>query len=220
MTEPTRKKRSFLLYIVGGFLLVAAIAVIGNVISNMADKPVKKERKIQTVTLAPPPPPPPPPPKVEKPPEPEPEQKLEEQAEPEPEKLPDIPDEAPPRDLGLDAEGSAGSDGFGLAARKGGTGLFGGGSGNPFAWYGNLIKNDLVSLLSEKDALRRKGYTVIVKFWVKPDGTIERFELARGSNDNEIDELLHKTLSLYRKTNETPPPGMQQPIKLKIISSS
>ncbi len=117
--------------------------------------------------------------------------------------------------------GGAGGDGQAvLRPHKGGKGLFGGGGGgNPYAWYGNIIKNDLVSLLSEKDALRRKGYTAIVKFWVKADGSIERFELARGSNDNDIDELLQKTISHYRKINEAPPPGMQQPIKLKITSS-
>jgi protein TonB len=107
--------------------------------------------------------------------------------EPEPEPEPEpMPDEAPARDLGLDADGSAGSDGFGLAARKGGTGLFGG--GNPFAWYGGIIKNDIVNLLSNYEQLRRKGYTAIVKIWLRTDGSIERFELSRGSNDAEIDQ--------------------------------
>ncbi|WP_052700215.1 hypothetical protein [Methylocucumis oryzae] len=84
---------------------------------------------------------PPPPPKVEKPPEPEVKNEVE-QPEPEPEEpLPDVADEPPPGDLGLDAEGTAGSDGFGLAARKGGRGLLGGGGGgDPYAWYGGLIK--------------------------------------------------------------------------------
>lgn len=219
MTQPAKKTRTYLPFVISGLFLFGTIALVIHFIGQLEDKPQKRERKIQTVTLAPlPPPPPPPQQKIEKPPEPE-EQKIEEQAEPEPERLPDVPEEAAPRDLGLDAEGSAGSDGFGLAARKGGKGLFGGGGGNPYAWYGNLIKNDLVSLLSEKDALRRKGYTAIVKFWVKADGSIERFELARGSNDNDIDELLQKTISHYHKINEAPPPGMQQPIKLKITSS-
>ena len=195
---------------------MASIALGMHLIKKMENKPEKKVRKIQTVTLAPPPPPPP---KMEKPPEPEPEQKIEEQAQPEPEKLPDVPEQAPPRDLGLDAEGSFGSDGFGLAARKGGQGLFGGGSGNPFAWYGNLIKNDLAALLSGKDDLRRKGYTAVLKLWVEADGSIKRFELARGSNDQEIDGLLNKVISQYQKINEPPPPGLEQPIKLKITSN-
>lgn len=210
--------RAYLPLIIGALILLGAVGLIVHFISTMEDKPKKKERAIQAVTLTPPPPPPPPPPKVEPPPPQEPEQKIEEQAEPEPEKLPDVPDEAPPRDLGLDAEGAAGSDSFGLAARKGGNGLFGGGGGNPFAWYGNLIKNDLVALLSEKDDLRRKGYTAILKLWVEPDGSIKKIELARGSNDAAIDDLLIKTISKYQKINQSPPPGMGQPIKLKITS--
>jgi periplasmic protein TonB len=217
MAENSNPKR-FIPVLIGVLILAGIVALIVHLVGKMESRPEKKERKIQTVTLAPPPPPPPPP-KIEKPPEPEPEQKLEEQAEPEPEKLPDVPDEAPPRDLGLDAEGTAGSDGFGLAARKGGTGLFGGGSGNPFAWYGNLVKNDLVALLSEKDDLRRKGYTAILKLWVEADGSIKRFELARGSNDKDIDELLHQMIGRYQKIQEPPPPGLQQPIKLKICSN-
>ncbi len=217
MAEKSMKFRAWVPFIIGGLVLIGAIVLMVHLISKMQDKPEKKERKIQTVTLAPPPPPPPPP-KIEKLPEPEPEQKIEKQAEPEAEKLPDAPEEAPPRDLGLDTEGAAGSDGFGLAARKGGNGLFGGGGGSPFAWYGNLVKNDLVAMLSEKDILRRKGYTAILKLWVKNDGSIDRYELARGSNDSEIDELLNRTISQYRKINEPPPPDMEQPIKLKIIS--
>ena len=131
--------------------------------------------------------------------------------------MPDVADEAPPGDLGLDAEGSAGSDAFGLAARKGGRGLFGGG-GNPFAWYGNIIKNDLMDLLAEREDLRRKGYTAILKLWVEPDGKIKRYELAKGSNDPQIDELLAKEIGKYNKIKEPPPAGMEQPIKLKITS--
>ena len=219
MADSSRRFRRYVPVLIGGLILMASIALGMHLIKKMENKPGKKERKIQTVTLAPPPPPPPPPPKIEKPPEPEPEQKIEEQAEPEPEKLPDVPEQAPPRDLGLDAEGSAGSDGFGLAARKGGQGLFGGGSGNPFAWYGNLIKHDLVALLSGKDDLRRKGYTAVLKLWVEADGSIKHFELAKGSNDENIDKLLGQVIAQYQRINEPPPPGLEQPIKLKITSN-
>jgi protein TonB len=189
------------------------VKVIG---SFVEEKPDKHEKKIQPITLLKPPPPPPPPPKVEKPPEPEIKEKIEE-PEPDPEPLPDTPDEAPARDLGLDAEGTAGSDGFGLSARKGGTGLFGGG-GSPFGAYGSLVKNDILSLLSNRDELRRKGYTAIVKLWLKPDGSVERIELSKGSNDAEIDEIISRSLDKLKKISESPPPGMPQPIKLKISS--
>ncbi|MGZ4959660.1 MAG: energy transducer TonB family protein [Methylomonas sp.] len=203
--------------IIGGLLIVVATYFIVKSISDLlGQKPAKNEKKIQPITLMKPPPPPPPPPKVETPPPPEVKQKIEE-PEPEPEPMPDTPpDEAPARDLGLDAEGSAGSDGFGLAARKGGNGLFGG--GNPFAYYGNLVKNDILKELNNHNELRRKGYTVIVKIWLSADGAVERFEMAKGSNDAEIDEILSRSLDKFKKVAEPPPPGMQQPIKLKISS--
>lgn len=215
----SRKKhlRVYVPRIIGGLLAALAIFYVVKVIVGFInEKPARSEKKIQPITLMKPPPPPPPPPKVEKPPEPEIKEKIEE-PEPEPEPMPDTPpDEAPARDLGLDAEGSAGSDGFGLAARKGGNGLFGG--GNPFAYYGGLVKNDILNLLSSHDELRRKGYTAIVKVWLKSDGSVERIELSKGSNDAEIDEILSRSLDKLKKVAEPPPPGMQQPIKLKISS--
>jgi protein TonB len=133
--------------------------------------------------------------------------------------MPDVADEPPPGDLGLDAEGSAGSDGFGLAARKGGKGLLGGGGGgDPYAWYGTIIKNDILDILSEHEELRRKGYTAIIKLWLDTDGTVQRFELAKGSNDSEIDGLINQLVSRYKKVNEPLPPGMEQPLKLRISS--
>ncbi len=214
------QKKHFRVYvprIIGGLLVVLAIFYVVKVIVGFInEKPAKNEKKIQPITLMKPPPPPPPPPKVEKPPEPEIKEKIEE-PEPEPEPMPDTPpDEAPARDLGLDAEGTAGSDGFGLAARKGGNGLFGG--GNPFAYYGGLVKNEILRELSNHDELRRKGYTAIVKVWLKSDGSVERIEMAKGSNDAEIDQILSRSLDKLKKVAEPPPPGMQQPIKLKISS--
>jgi protein TonB len=214
------QKKHFRVYIpriIGGLLAALAIFYVVKVIVGFInEKPARSEKKIQPITLMKPPPPPPPPPKVEKPPEPEIKEKIPE-PEPEPEPMPETPpDEAPARDLGLDAEGTAGSDGFGLAARKGGNGLFGG--GNPFAYYGGLVKNDILNLLNNHDELRRKGYTAIVKVWLKADGAIERIELTKGSNDAEIDEILSRSLDKLKKVAEPPPPGMQQPIKLKISS--
>jgi protein TonB len=219
------KKHPFLRYLptlIGGVIVITVIGFIIYFISTVDKKPDKKERKIQAISLTKPPPPPPPPPKVERLPEPPPEaEKLNEpppEPENEPEPLPDVA-EAPPGDLGLDAEGSAGSDGFGLVGRKGGTGLLGGGGGgNPYAWYGNIIKSDILSLLSDREELRRKGYTAVVKLWVEADGSIKQFDLVRGSNDAEIDDLLARLLGKYKKINEPPPPGMEQPIKLKITS--
>lgn len=210
--------RVYLPKIIGGLILLVAIVYVVKVISGfIGEKPVRHEKKIQPVTLFKPPPPPPPPPKVEPPPpEPEVEKINEPEPEPEPEPLPDVPDEQPVGDTGLDAEGTAGSDAFGLVGHKGGRGLLGG--GNPYAWYAGTIKDSLLDIFSGHDELRRKGYTAIVKIWLSPDGSVTRYELARGSNDPEIDNLLTKLLAKFRKANEAPPEGMEQPIKLKISS--
>ena len=214
-----KKQRIFSPKVLGGIVVVALLGLMVYFVSGLkGDKKEKVEKKPQQVTLVKPPPPPPPPPKVEKPPEP-PKEKIEEpepEPEPEPEEpVPDV-DEAPPGDLGLDAEGGAGSDGFGLVGRKGGRGLFGGGGGSPFARYGKMAANEIREVLSENEKLRRKGYTAVGKLWLEPDGTVKKIELAGGRNDPDIDELLNRTLSKLKKVNEPPPPQMEQPIKFKI----
>jgi len=199
--------------IIGGLILVVAIVYVVKIIGSFIDEAPKHEKKIQPITLLAPPPPPPPPPKVEPPP---PEPEVEKIEEPEPEPLPDVPDQQPAGDTGLDAEGTAGSDAFGMVGRKGGRGLLGG--GNPYAWYAGTIKDSLVDILSEHDELRKKSYSAVVKIWLNPDGTVTRYELAKGSNDPDIDKLLDKLLAKFSKASEAPPAGMEQPVKLKISS--
>lgn len=201
--------------IIGGLILLVAIGYVVKIIGRFIDEAPKHEKKIQPITILAPPPPPPPPPKVEPPP-PEPEMEKIEEPQLEPEPLPDVPDQQPAGDTGLDAEGTAGSDAFGLVGHKGGKGLLGG--GNPNAWYAGTIKASLVDILSEHDELRKKSYSAVVKIWLNPDGTVTRFELAKGSNDPDIDKLLDRLLGKFKKASEVPPPGMEQPIKFKISS--
>src|SRR5919106_371745 len=96
-------------------VVVVALGLIWFIRDMMKEKADEPKRMVaQTVKLIRPPPPPPEPP----PPPPPPEEKIE---EPLPQDAPEEtpPDEAPPAEqLGLDAEGVAGADGFGLAARK------------------------------------------------------------------------------------------------------
>lgn len=210
--------RTNALKIIGGLVLLAGIAYVVKVIIDLSsEKPVKHEKKIQTIDLVKPPPPPPPPPKVEPPP-PEPEMEKLNEPEPEPEPIPDVPDQQPAGDTGLDAEGTAGTDAFGLAAKKGGRGLLGGGGGDPNVIYAGSIKESLLDILSEHDELRSKSYSAVIKVWLNTDGTVTKFELSRGSNDAEIDKLLNKLVSKFKKAKDAPPPGLVQPIKLKISS--
>jgi periplasmic protein TonB len=203
--------------VISAALIYFMIHFILGLINSKAGKP---EKKIQPVTILKPPPPPPPPPKTEPPPPPEVKQKIEE-PEPEPEEvkpLPDTPDDAPAKDLGLDAEGTAGSDAFGLAAHKGGTGLFGGGGGDPHMHFAASVKNEIEALLAGHDELKRKSYSASVKIRFKSDGSVEDIELIRGSNDPEIDDILSRVLSKYRQAGQQLPAGMKPSIKFKISS--
>ena len=210
-----QKIKGYLPKIIGGVILLVAIIYVFKIIGSFVSQPpVKHEKKIMPIELFKPPPPPPPPPKVDKIPEPEVENI--EEPEPEPEPLPDVPDQQPAADTGLDAEGTAGSDAFGMVGRKGGRGLLGG--GDPNAWYAGSIKDSLVEILSEHDELRKKSFSAHIKIWMNPDGSVLRYEMSRSSNDDGIDKLLHKLVSQFKKAKEAPPPGMKQPIKLKISS--
>ncbi len=203
-----------------GVLLVLIIAAAIYYLQGQFEKPAQTKKQVQQIVVVQPPPPPPPP-KVEEPPEPP---KIEEkiepvdpEPEPEPENLPDVDDADAPAgdDLGLDADGSAGSDGFGLVARKGGKGLL---SGNPNAWYGNIIKNQMLDLLSNREELRRTRYSATVRLWVGREGNVKRFELVKSSNDPEVDQSLQFTLAKLKRINQAPPVGMTQPIELRITS--
>ena len=202
--------------LLGGLALLAIFAVIGwFIVGSLKGSKAPEPPKVQEISLVQPPPPPPPPPKVEEPPPPE---QVIEEPKPEPEPVAeDAPaDEAMPGDeLGLDAEGGAGSDGFGLRGKKGGRGLIGGGDRN--RWYAGVLQRELQSLLSNNSQARGDKYSVVVKLWITDEGRVERFELLDSTGDNDSDTALRNTLrDLHLK--DTPPADMPQPVKLRIVS--
>ncbi len=170
--------------------------------------------KVQEISLVQPPPPPPPPPKVEEPPPKEEVSVPEQKADPVPDKA--AADDTPPsEDLGLDAEGVAGSDGFGLAAHKGGRGIIGGGDRN--RWYAGLFQRDLQDRLANDDAARGAKYAVVAKIWIKEDGSVEKFELVGSAGNPKIDAALARALAALHMT-EARPKDMPQPLKLRVAS--
>lgn len=172
-----------------------------------------KRPTAQVVKLIRPPPPPPEPP----PPPPPPEEKIE---EPLPQ---ETPEEAPPEEsqaaeqLGLDAEGVAGADGFGLAARKGGRDLVGTGTA-VFAWYTSSLKDRILEFLSEDERIRKGKYQVTVSVWVRKDGSIEQIKLRSTSGDKQLDQAIEQTLLSMQRAQEAPPLEMPQPVTLRIVS--
>lgn len=154
--------------------------------------------------LPPPPPPPPPEEKVDVP-------------EPQDEPEPTPSDEPPPSEqLGLDADGSAGADGFGLAARKGGRDLLASG-GSAYTWYGGLLKNEILDQLQQDQRTRAGAYTVGIRLWVRQDGSIERVTLTQSSGDKERDRAIEAAAGRIRVA-QGPPSDMPQPVTLRIVS--
>lgn len=192
---------------VGGLL---AWLVLGSLDDGPANAPKKTIQQVQIIR------PPPPPPEVEPPPPPEPEVDV---PEPEPEPPVAENDEPPPGEqLGLDADGVAGSDAFGLAARKGGRDLLASGSDGRFAWYGNLVKNDIMERLAEVKEIRQDRYSIVVRLWLAPDGRVQQFKLASSTGDAELDRQLLSALGALGRISETPPAGLPQPVRVRIVS--
>jgi protein TonB len=198
-----------------GGAAIVALVVLGLVwlIRSFQDKPDEPKRQtVQTVQIVRPPPPP------QEPPPPPPEEKIE---EPLPQDTPEEapPDEAAPAEqLGLDAEGVAGSDGFGLAARKGGQGL--GLGGAAFAWYTALLKDSILDALSADERLRKGTYQLTVRVWLTSGGEIERIKLASTSGDRTLDAAIEDALGKLGRVREPPPLEMPQPVTLRIVSRS
>jgi periplasmic protein TonB len=191
----------------GGIIVLVVVLVVYFVHKNInSEDPPKKN--IQQVTLIMPPPPPQ---EIQKQPEPEQEEvKIEE-----PEPVPEMPSDTPPGDaLGMDADGAAGADGFGLAARKG-RGLLEGGR---FAWYGNLLQRAIHDALGKTEGVKAQAYTIVVNVWVAPSGKVNKVVLLNSTGSKSIDETIETALRKEIVLGEIPPADLPQPIRLRVIS--
>lgn len=215
-------KTRFVRWIPGVAITLAVMLAVGLVYylkTWLGEDTVQAKKLVQQITLLTPPPPPPPP-KVDEPPPPEVEEKVElPEPEPLPEDLPEQADEAPPGEqLGLDAEGGAGGDGFGLTGNKGGRALLGGNGGGAEAWYKRMLGQELQSLLNGHDAVRKRRYSAIVNLWLDAGGRIERVELMKSTGDKELDRALKTALADIERVRQPPPTGTEQPVRLRVVS--
>ena len=208
--------------IAGAIFLVIAVGMIFAIQSLIGEETSAPKKMVQQITVLAPPPPPPPPPEVEEPP---PEVEEEVDVPDEPEEAPDAPDEMadePPmgEDLGIDADGVAGADGFGLVGKKGGRGLLSGGAGDQqrFDFYASSVQQDLFEHLSENKEIRKNRYSVIVHLWISSAGKVNRIKLVKSSGIAELDGALRGVLAQIDQVNSAPPEGMPQPIRLRITS--
>jgi protein TonB len=201
-----------------GTLLVVAV-LIGTLVwfirGFMANKQQKPGRLVQNITVIRPPPPPPPEQALPPPP---PEKVQQQLPQNEPEPTPDNTP-APSQQLGLDADGAAGDDGFGLAARKGGSDIVGSG-GAAFAWYTGKLKDEVTDRLSTDAKLRGKKYTVGVRIWLEADGRIKDVKMTTGTGSRELDSAISSDIAALGRLSASPPIEMPQPISLQIVSRS
>ena len=215
--EDQDSKLKRLIPVLGGIGVVVVMAALGYAaVNSLGGTAPPKPPAIQEISLVQPPPPPPPP-KMEEPPPPEMEEV--EVPEPEPEPIADdtSADEPLPGDeLGLDADGVAGADGFGLKAKKGGRGLIGG--GDPNKWYAGVIQSDLQDWLADVDEIRKGRYAAIVKIWIGTDGAVQDAQLEKSTGDTDLDSAIERALSAGFRISRAPPEDMPQPVRLRITS--
>ena len=213
MSEPGRKTNHFAIVASVVGILVVAGGLFWLVKNFIGSAPVAQKKVVQEIRVIRPPPPdtPPPPP-------PPPDEKVDVNEQPEPEPDPVASNEPPPAEqLGLDAEGAAGGDDFGLVGRKGGRDLLASG-GSAYTWYAGLLKTEILGQLQDEKKIRSGSYSVMVRVWVKADGTIERIGLAQSSGDRERDRAIEQALTRIGRVSQAPPADMPQPINLRIVS--
>ena len=175
MAAPGTARRNLSRLGAGLVAVLLIVAFVWFVRTMMSGKSAQKERVVQTVQIIRPPPPPPPPP--DQPPPPPPEKTPESLPKDEPEPAPKDQEPPPAQPLGIDAEGSAGGDDFGLAARRGGSDLVGGNGNAIFAWYTNRLKDAVLARLSSDSRIESKKFSISVRVWIEADGRIKQVQL-------------------------------------------
>ena len=209
-----KKRKSRLPVIVLGLAVTSlgagAVALVRNFLQGA---PAPQKMLVQEIHLIRPPPPPP---DLPPPPPPPPDEKVN---VPDPDKPDPTPSNDPPpgQQLGLDADGSAGGDAFGLAAHKGGRDLLAEG-GSAYAWYTGLLKNEILDQLNAEKRARSGEYSVIVRIWVRNDGSVDRIRIVQSSGSRDRDQAIESALSRISRLSQAPPADMPEPISLRIVS--
>jgi periplasmic protein TonB len=184
-------------------VLIAGFCVYLMVRSFLAGKPPPTKKVVQEIHVIRPPPPPP----DEPPPPPPPEEKVDVH-EPDPEPDPTPSNEPPPSEqLGLDAEGGAGSDAFGLAGRPGGRDLLASG-GSAFNYYGGLAKNEINEQLQAAMAGVKGSCSLEGMVAVKPDGSFQTRVVKSSGDQTCIKGFEGKLLGHMSPLSQGPPANM------------
>lgn len=206
-----------------GVLVLALLAAGAH--SLMKGGKGKKPRATVVAVLRPPPPPPPPKPELKPPPPPE--MKKEEVKLDEPKPDEPKPADQPPVSQDLKMDGPAGAgDGFGISAGKGrdittigggGTGGTGTGRGT-YAFFTNVLQQQLQDELMQNRKLRSVDYKAVVRLWLNDAGRVTKVEVASSTGNAEIDQTIRTVIAESSGARQGPPPDMPQPVKIEVTS--
>ena len=229
MSDTHNKKSSPKSWGLIALMVVFVVVVVYIVKMVLSEDGLHKKSAVTTVTLLKPPPP------VtvkEKPPEEikQVEKKTEQTIEA-PQDQPKGPenDNTPAGDkLGLDAEGKAGGDAFGLAGKKGGRSLLAGGEGmgrysllSKFAGYTKMVETEVrkkvMKRLDEEGGIPKGKLQTVVRISVDSNGSITGYKIIGSSGNNKMDETVKLSLANIR-ISEPPPEGMPRTMNIKISS--
>jgi protein TonB len=211
MATESRARWPLVLAVLAG---IGVLVLIGWAVSGLFDSKPVKVRKQPTVTLLPDKPPPPPPPKEEKPPPP----KDLKEAKIEPPKM-DAPQPAPNEPLKM--EGAAGDGDGPFAAGSVSSDYVGGNvglGGMQQGLYASRLQRHLQEQLSRNRRLREADYRIVVRLWLRQDGSIERAELGQSTGNESVDGLLRQALMQMPPIREAPPDNVPQPWRIRITS--
>jgi len=223
VSEEPSEKAALVKRIVIIISILAVLGGLGYALKGLLDSPGPQKKEITKIKLLPdtPPPPPPPPPK-------EPPKEVPKEAPKEIKEAPPKPkqEETPPAEQ-LKMEGAAGDGPSPFAAGavneeyKGGevgtTTIGGGPSKYQFAWYTDLIKEQIENAISKDKTLANGSYKVLVTVRIASNGKIQ---LVGTSGDAERDALVKKALDEMPALAEPPPSDMPQPVKLRVTARS
>ena len=204
-------------------VLAAAMVAVVVLLMRFLSAPAGKRMGVQQIALIkqPPPPPPKPPEKPPEPPKVKEEVKIDQpKEEPKPAE-PKAADEKPASDkpLAVDADGSAGSDGFGLAANRGGRDLLGTGGGGGGAYYSGLLQREFFDALIRNRKLLKDEFRVVVKVWIGDDGRVQKADIVTSSGNAQFDEQIQSTLLEMNPLKDVPPKSMR-PMQLRLSNRS
>ena len=133
--------------------------------------------------------------------------------------------------LGVDADGKAGGDSFGLVGKKGGRSILsgdGGGMGrlsllSKFGWYTQIVETEIrikvMKHLDENGGVPRGKLQAIVQVSVNSSGAIVKYKIIGSSGNHKMDEAVKQSIGDI-KISEPPPEGMPRTMSIRVTSQS